>query len=394
MRTRSIVALAGIVGTIGVVAACSGSAPGSSNASSSSMAQPNKYLSQEPFGQTADGQPISLITLRNQHGVEVRVMNYGGIIVSLKTPDKSGQLGDIVLGHDTAAEYVSNPSYLGAVVGRYGNRIAKGKFSIDGHEYTLATNNGANHLHGGNKGWNQALWAAEPFQTKEGPGVTLTHTSPDGDEGYPGTVKAKVTYTLLDDNKLRVDYSATTDKATVINLTQHSYFNLSAGKSPDILGHVLMLNAAQYTPVDEGLIPTGELAPVEKTPFDFRTPMAIGARINDKNVQLERGKGYDHNFVLTRLAAGGLELAARVEDPASGRTLEVLTTEPGIQFYSGNFLDGTMTGKGGVKIGHRSGFCLETQHFPDSPNHPNFPSTVLRPGQTYTSTTVFAFGAK
>jgi aldose 1-epimerase len=298
------------------------------------------------------------------------------------------------LGHDTVAEYFTNPPFIGALIGRYGNRIAKGKFTLDGHEYTLATNNGANHLHGGTKGWDQVLWTAEPFQGKEGPGVVLTHTSADGDEGYPGTVKAKVTYTLTDDNRLRVEYSATADKPTVINLTQHSYFNLSAGKSADILGHDLMINAAQYTPVDDGLIPTGEIASVEKTPFDFRTPTAIGARINDKNTQLERGKGYDHNWVLTRVASGGLQLAARVEEPASGRTLEVLTTEPGLQFYSGNFLDGTIKGKGGVMIGHRAGFCLETQHFPDSPNHANFPSTVLRPGETYSSTTVFVFGVK
>lgn len=351
----------------------------------------------EPFGHTPDGKVISVAKLANQNGVEVRVMSYGGIILSLKTPDRTGKAGDIVLGHDDAAGYFPNPPFFGALIGRYGNRIAKGKFSIDGHEYTLPTNDGPNSLHGGTTGWNQKLWDMDAFQDKDGPGVVLTLTSPDGDMGYPGTVKAKVTYTLTDDNTLRIQYTATTDKPTVINLTQHSYFNLSAGASPDILSHELMLNAAQYTPVDATLIPTGELASVDHTPFDFRTPTAIGARINDKNEQLERGKGYDHNFVLTKVpsaASGGLELAARVSDPTSGRTLEVLTTEPGIQFYSGNFLDGTLTGKGGVKIAHRSGFCLETQHFPDSPNHPNFPSTVLRPGETYSTTTVWRFGAK
>jgi aldose 1-epimerase len=394
MRTRSIAAPALVAVVVGALLAACSSPSSESTSSTSAMPQPNKYLSTEPFGQTADGQPITMISLRNQHGIEVRVMTYGGIILSIKTPDKSGASGDVVLGHDTAAEYFTNPPFIGALIGRYGNRIAKGKFTLDGHEYTLATNNGANHLHGGTKGWDQALWTAEPFQGKEGPGVVLTHTSADGDEGYPGTVKAKVTYTLTDDNRLRVEYSATTDKPTVINLTQHSYFNLSAGKSADILGHDLMINAAQYTPVDDGLIPTGEIASVEKTPFDFRTPTAIGVRINDKNTQLERGKGYDHNWVLTRVASGGLQLAARVEEPASGRTLEVLTTEPGLQFYSGNFLDGTIKGKGGVMIAHRSGFCLETQHFPDSPNHANFPSTVLRPGETYSSTTVFTFGVK
>lgn len=345
----------------------------------------------EPFGRTPDGQSISLFTLRNQNGIEVRAMSYGGIIVSLKTPDRMGKLGDIVLGHDDAAGYFPNPTFFGAIVGRYGNRIAKGRFTLDGHAYTLPINNPPNSLHGGTVGFDQANWDGEGFQGKDGPGVTFTHTSPDGDQGYPGTLHAKVVYTLTDDNRLRIEYSATTDKPTVVNLTQHSYFNLSAGASPDILSHQVMINAAQYTPVDAGLIPTGELAPVDHTPFDFRTPTAIGARIGDPNPQLVLGKGYDHNFVLTRLNAGDLELAARVVEPTSGRVLEVLTTQPGLQFYSGNFLDGTITGKGGVKYAQRSGFCLETQHFPDSPNHPTFPSTVLRPGETYATTTVFHF---
>ena len=385
MPTRWTVALAGLV----ITAACSGR-PGDST----SMPRTITRIAQEPFGRTPDGRVISLVTLRNQNGVEVRVMSYGGIIVSLKTPDRSGRSGDIVLGHEDAAGYFPNPTFFGAIIGRYGNRIAKGQFSLDGHDYTLPINNAPNSLHGGTAGWDQALWDVDPFQTKEGPGVVLTHTSPDGDQGYPGTVKAKVTYTLTDDNRLRIEYSATTDKPTVINMTNHSYFNLSAGASPDILSHLLMINAAQYTPIDDGLIPTGEIAPVDHTPFDFRTPTAIGARIGDRDVQLTRGKGYDHNFVLTRLNAGDLELAARVEDPTSGRTLEVLTTQPGLQFYSGNFLDGTITGKGGAKYGLRSGLCLETQHFPDSPNHPSFPSTVLRPGETYASTTVLHFGVK
>lgn len=351
-------------------------------------------LSEQPFGRMPDGEPISVYTLRNQHRIEVRVMSYGGIIVSIKTPDRTGQLGDIVLGHDDAAGYFPNPTFFGALIGRYANRIAKGKFTLDGHEYTLPINNAPNSLHGGTTGWDQALWNVEPFQDKQGPGLILTHTSPDGDQGYPGTVQAKVVYRLTDDDRLQIDYSATTDKPTVINMTNHSYFNLSAGASPDILSEVLMINAAQYTPIDAGLIPTGEIASVAGTPFDFRTPTAIGARIGDKHEQLIRAKGYDHNFVLTRLPSGGLQLAARVEDPTSGRTLEVLTTQPGLQFYSGNFLDGTLTGKGGVKYGLRAGFCLETQHFPDSPNHPAFPSTVLRPGETFSSTTVFQFGAK
>jgi aldose 1-epimerase len=357
------------------------------------MPQPTSRLTSQPFGTAPDGQPIDIFKLSNLHGMEIRVMTYGGIIVSLKTPDKAGQTEDIVLGHDDAGAYFTNPPFLGAIIGRYGNRIAKGKFTLDGHEYTLATNNNANHLHGGKKGWDQAVWHAEPFQDARGVGVVLTHTSPDGDEGYPGTVKATVTYTLTDANELKVDYLATTDKPTVINLTQHSYFNLSGGKTADILGHQLMIAADKYTPVDDGLIPTGELAPVQGTPFDFRQPIAIGARIDKRDVQLERGKGYDHNFVLTR-QGDGLQLAARVVDPVSGRTMEISTTEPGIQFYSGNFLDGTLANKGGGKIGHRAGFCLETQHYPDSPNHANFPSAVLRPGQDYKTTTVFKFGAQ
>jgi len=353
----------------------------------------NVTLTQTPFGRTANGEGIGLMTLKNDNGIEVRVMTYGGIIVSLKTPDKNGQSGDIVLGHDTAEEYFANPPYLGVLVGRYANRIANAAFTLDGKTYKLAANNGVNHLHGGLKGWDQAVWKADPFQDGRGVGVVLTHTSPNGDEGYPGTVTAKVTYTLTDRNELAVDYEATTDAPTVINLTQHSYFNLSAGAAKDILGHQLMINADRYTPVDATLIPTGELATVQGTPFDFRTPTAIGARIDQDNEQLKRGKGYDHNWVLNA-ASEGLTKAARVVEPGSGRTLEISTNEPGIQFYSGNFLDGTIKGKGGVMIPHRGGFCLETQHYPDSPNHPSFPSTVLRPGQQYRSRTVFTFGVE
>lgn len=351
------------------------------------------FLTKSPFGRTGEGRAIDLITLRNQNGMEVRAMTYGGIILSLKVPDRSSQVDDVVLGHDAAAGYFANAPYFGAIVGRYGNRIAKGRFTLDGHEYALATNNGVNHLHGGNKGWDQAVWNAEPFQDKRGVGVVLTHASPDGDEGYPGAVKATVTYTVTDTNELRVDYLATADKPTVINLTQHSYFNLAGLKGTDVLGHQLMIAADRYTPVDEGLIPTGELAPVLGTPLDFRQRTPIGARIDQTHVQLQRGNGYDHNFVLTR-QGDGLALAARVLEPITGRTLEVTTTEPGVQFYSGNFLDGTIAGKGGARYGRRAGFCLETQHYPDSPNHSNFPSTVLRPGQEYRSTTVFKFGVQ
>jgi aldose 1-epimerase len=348
-------------------------------------------LTQVPFGRTPDDQLVDIITLRNGNGIEMTVLTYGGIIMSLRTPDRTGALDDIVLGFDDLTSYLEKSPYFGCLIGRYGNRIAKGRFSLDGRAYTLATNNGANHLHGGVKGWDKAVWAFDAFQHADGVGVVLTHTSKDGDEGYPGTVKAKVTYTLTEKNDLVVDYEATTDKATVINLTQHSYFNLAGAKANDILGHELMLNAAQYTPVDDTLIPTGQIAPVEGTPFDFRKSTAIGARINDKNEQLARGKGYDHNFVLTRTAPGLAE-AARVVEPITGRTMTIATTEPGIQFYSGNFLDGTLTGKGGRVYPHRSGFCLETQHYPDSPNHPNFPSTTLKPGETYKTQTVFTFG--
>jgi aldose 1-epimerase len=376
-----------------LAAGCSRDATSTTPATSTSMPPIKTYLTQGPFDRTPDGQSVDLITLRNQAGVEVRIMTYGATILSLKTPDRAGALDDITLGFDTFAPYVDKSPYFGAVVGRYGNRIAKGKFTLDGQTYTLATNNGANHLHGGLKGFDKKVWKADTFQNVSGVGVKLTYTSADGEEGYPGTLTAEVTYTLTDKNQLIVDYRATTDKATVLNLTQHTYFNLAGGKANDILGHELMLNADRYTPVDDTLIPTGELAQVAGTPFDFRTATAIGARIGQDNEQLKRGKGYDHNWVLTRQGEG-VNLAARVLEPTTGRTLEVSTTEPGIQFYSGNFLDGTITGKGGRVYPQRSGFCLETQHFPDSPNHPSFPSTVLRPGQDFKSQTVFTFGTQ
>jgi aldose 1-epimerase len=367
-----------------LAAACSGEP---------SMPQPASRLLQQPFGRTPEGQGVEIVTLSNASGIEVRVITYGGIVVSIRTPDRHGRVGDVVLGHDQVDGYVTSAAFFGTLVGRYANRIAKGKFTLDGREYTLATNNGANHLHGGRKGWDKAVWTPEAFNDRRGVGVSLTHVSPDGDEGYPGTVKATVTYTLKDTNELQVDYLATTDRPTIINLTQHSYFNLSGGAAPDILGHELTINADRYTPVDAGLIPSGELAPVQGTPFDFRRATAIGARIDQDHGQLRLGRGYDHNFVLNR-PEDGLSLAATAYEPVSGRTMDVLTTEPGVQFYTGNFLDGTISGKGGVKYGRRAGFCLETQHFPDSPNRPDFPSTVLRPDQTYRSTTVFRFGVR
>lgn len=345
-------------------------------------------LVRHPFG-TADGKAVELITLTNGRGMEVRVMTYGAIIVSLKAPDQHGVPGDVVLGYDSLAGYLQASPYFGAVVGRYGNRIAKGRFALNGAEYRLAVNNGPNHLHGGVRGFDKVVWSAEPFEDQRGVGVRLGYTSPDGEEGYPGTLRAQVTYTLTTRNELLIDYQATTDKATPVNLTQHSYFNLAGGG--DILGHQLTIQADSFTPVDSTLIPTGHLAPVDGTPFDFRQPTAIGARIAAADQQLGFGGGYDHNFVLTR-ADTGMALAAVVADPVSGRTLEIRTTEPGIQFYSGNFLDGSLTGKGGTVYRHRTGFCLETQHFPDSPNHPQFPSTILEPGQTYRSHTAWTLG--
>jgi aldose 1-epimerase len=343
-----------------------------------------------PFGHMTDGTAVESFTLRNARGVEVRAITYGAIITSLRVPDRAGRFDDIVLGHDDLAAYLRGTPYFGAVVGRYGNRIAKGRFTLDGKTYTLATNNGPNHLHGGVKGFDKVVWQGETASTPGGASVTFRYTSKDGEEGYPGTLRAQVTYTLTDRGELRFEYLATSDKATPVNLTQHSYFNLSGG-ARDILGHELTIDASRFTPVDATLIPTGRLAPVSGTPFDFRKPTAIGARIGQDDEQLKFGGGYDHNYVLDRSGAG-LVHAARLVDPASGRTLDVQTTEPGVQFYSGNFLDGTITGRGGIVYKHRSGLCLETQHYPDSPNQPAFPSTILRPGKEYRSMTVLTFG--
>ncbi|MFL5462733.1 MAG: aldose epimerase family protein [Gemmatimonadaceae bacterium] len=347
------------------------------------------------FGRIPDGQPVELFTLKNAHGIEVRLTNYGGIITSIKTPDRAGHFADIVLGYDDLAGYLKDPAYFGAIVGRYANRIARGRFTLDGTTYSLAINNGPNSLHGGLRGFDKVVWNAKPFQNRDGEGVALDYRSPDGEEGYPGNLHARVTYTLTDDDRLVVDYEATTDKATPVNLSQHTYWNLVGDASRDVLDHVLTINADAITPVDSTLIPTGEIAPVDGTPFDFRTATPMGARIDQKdNTQIRYGDGYDHNFVLRRgkLAADAPVFAARVEEPSSGRTLEIFTTEPGMQFYSGNFLDGSITGKGGRGYGFRYGFALETQHYPDSPNHPSFPSTILRPGERFRSRTVFQFG--
>jgi aldose 1-epimerase len=339
------------------------------------------------FGQTPSGEAVDLYTLTNGKGMEATISTYGGVVVSLKVPDRTGTLGDVVLGFDRFEGYLKPPPYFGAIVGRYGNRIAHAKFTLDGVEYALAKNNGENSLHGGNRGFDKRLWTATHGT---GQSLELTYLSKDGEEGYPGNLSTTVTYTLTGNNELRIDYAATTDKDTVLNLTNHSYFNLAGQGNGDVLGHQVTIFADRFTPVDKTMIPTGELRNVQGTPFDFRQPHAIGERIDSGDEQLLLGRGYDHNFVLNR-AGPGLELAARVAEPKTGRVLEVLTTEPGVQFYTSNFLDGTLTGKGGKVYGPRSAFCLETQHFPDSPNKPDFPSVVLKPGGHYLTTTVYRF---
>jgi aldose 1-epimerase len=347
-------------------------------------------LKKSAFGKTKDGQPVDLYTLTNAAGMEVAINNYGGVVVSIKTPDRNGKFADVVLGFDNFDGYLNNAPFFGALVGRYGNRIAKARFALDGHEYHLAANDNGNTLHGGLKGFDKRVWKAKDVSTKEVPAVELEYLSKDGEEGYPGNLTVTVTYSLTPKNELKIDYAASTDKDTVLNLTNHSYFNLAGQGEGDILSHLMTINADHFTPVDTTLIPTGELKSVAGTPLDFRKPTAIGARIDANDQQMKFGRGYDHNFVLNR-KDGGLILAARVTEPSSGRVLEVLTTQPGLQFYTGNFLDGTMHGKAGKVYPRRSAFCMETQHFPDSPNHPEFPTTVLKPGEHFQSTTVFRF---
>jgi len=353
----------------------------------------NPMTKKQSFGKTADGTDIYLYTLTNKNGMEAGIINFGGTLVSLKVPDRTGKIADVVLGYDTLEEYVNGSNYFGATVGRYGNRIAHGTFTLDGVKYALAKNNGDNSLHGGTKGFNKVVWTAKEIPSKDGSALQLNYLSKDGEEGYPGNLSVQVVYTLTDGNELQIDYSASTDKDTVLNLTHHSYFNLRGQGEGDVLDHRLTLNADRFTPVDAGLIPTGELRNVAGTPFDFRTPVAIGARINQDDEQLKLGNGYDHNWVLNRKAGDALSLAARVEESTTGRTVEVWTTEPGVQFYTGNFLDGK-SGKGGKIYNFRNAFCLETQHYPDSPNHTDFPSTVLKPGTHLHSKTVYRFSEK
>ncbi len=351
-------------------------------------------IRKETFGKTASGEQIGLYTLSNKKGMEVAITNFGATVVVLKVPDRAGKLADVVLGFDTLQGYENGTAYFGATVGRYGNRIGGGKFSIDGKTYTLPKNNGDNTLHGGITGFNKKVWKAQEVASKDGESLEMSYSSADGEEGFPGNLSVKVVFTLpTDGNELTIDYTATTDKATVLNLTNHSYFNLAGEGNGDILDHVLTLYAKQFTPVDKTLIPTGELRDVAGTPLDFTRATAIGKRINESYEQVVFGKGYDHNWVIASDGRKGLTLAAEAYDPKSGRTLEVLTTEPGVQFYSGNFLDGPK-GKGNKAYGQRAAFCLETQHFPDSPNHPNFPSTLLKPNSVFRSQTVFRFSSK
>lgn len=352
-------------------------------------------IEKEPFGTTPDGQNVDMYTLKNSSGVTAKIITYGGIVVSLTVPDRNGEMADILLGHDTLKGYLNrdtNP-YFGALIGRYGNRIGKGKFTLDGNEYTLAANNGENHLHGGLDGFDRRVWKADAFTTEDTAVLKLHYVSADMEEGYPGKLKVTVTYTLADADELRIDYEATANKPTICNLTNHMYFNLAGQGDGDILNHELMINADNFTPVDEGLITTGEIKPVKGTPMDFTKPAKIGSRIDANFDQLKYGGGYDHNWVLNK-KGDEMSLAAKVDEPTTGRVMEIWTVEPGVQFYAGNFLDGTITGKDGKAYKHRYGFCLETQHYPDSPNKPNFPSVVLRPGEVYKTTTIHKFSVQ
>lgn len=342
------------------------------------------------FGKTADGNAVKLHTLRNTSGITVRMINFGATVISVETPDKQGKSANITLGFPSLEGYLKRHPYFGSTVGRFANRIAKGKFSLDGQTYTLATNNGPNHLHGGRHGFDALLWDSEGVSDQNSVGVKFSRVSSDGEEGYPGTLRVTATYTLTRDNELRIDYEATTDKPTVVNLTNHAYWNLAGAGNGDILKHELTLLADQYVPVDETSIPTGQLAAVKGTVFDFTEPHVIGERIAELKKPPHTSKGYDHNYVL-RSQTGKLALAARVKEPSSGRVMEVLTTEPGVQLYCGNFLDGSDLGNG---FKQHDAFCLETQHYPDSPNQPQFPSTTLRPGQTFRSTTVYRFAVQ
>jgi len=351
-------------------------------------------VTKESYGKTSTGENVDLYTLRNTKGVEAKITNYGGILVSLKVPDRKGKFDDVVLGFNDLDSYLTkNDPYMGALIGRYGNRIAKGRFTLNGVEYKLAVNNGENTLHGGIKGFDKVVWTGHELKTPAGPAVVLTYLSKDGEEGYPGNLNVRVVYTLTNNNELKIDYSATTDKDTVTNLTHHSYFNLAGEGNGDILNHLVTINGSRFVPTDAGSIPTGDLKSVAGTPFDFLKATAIGARINQDDEQLKFGNGYDHTWVING-RPGTMRLAATAYEATSGRVMQVWTTEPGVQFYTGNFLNGTLTGKSGKVYARRNGFCFETQHYPDSPNQPSFPTTTLKKGATYKSTTIYRFSTK
>jgi aldose 1-epimerase len=385
-RSRLLPRLGPIAALAAAVALLAGSA-------SAAPREHRPTITKELFGFTPDHQQVDRYTLTNSHDMQVKIITYGGIVQSIRVPDRHGRMANVALGFATLDDYISsgNSPYFGALIGRYANRIAGGTFTLDGVTYHLPINNPPNSLHGGTVGFDKRVWQATPLQGKDTVALELRLTSADGDQGYPGELQVRAVYTLTNRGQIRIDYHATTDQATVVNLTNHSYFNLDGEGAGTIYDHLLRINADRYTPVDATLIPTGALDPVAGTPLDFRKPTAIGARIRTNFQQLLFGQGYDHNFVLNRKDDSSLVLAARVSDPRNGRVLEMFTDQPGIQFYSGNFLDGTLVGTGGRVYRQSDGFALETQHFPDSPNHPSFPSTVLRPGQTYQTTTVYQF---
>ena len=363
-------------------------------AASQPKSQANSGMLKRAFGKTGDGRQVDLYVLTNKNGIEADITNFGAAVVSLKAPDRHGKTDDVVLGYDDLDGYLHDKSYFGATVGRYANRIAHGKFTLNGTTYTLAKNDGENHLHGGVQGFNKVVWEAKDVSTADAAALQLNYLSKDGEEGYPGNLSVQVTYTLTNNNELKIDYAATTDKDTVLNLTHHSYFNLAGQGKGDILQHQLLLHASRFTPVDATLIPTGEIRSVKGTPLDFASATAIGSRIGQDDDQLKLGHGYDHNFVLDGGTGGAPVLAAQVYEPSSGRVMEVWTTQPGIQLYSGNFLNDTIRGKSGSTYQRRAAFCLETQHFPDSPNKPNFPSTILKVGGQFKSSTTYKFSSR